>query len=933
MAGEDAPDDEEDMLNGMVATSRQYDEDVFGMMLVQDEQKEDMAHVLSNVPTFTNFALQFAEPTMPSKEEINFESVSSVRSQTLYSHIGSRPSARVRVRVWLRFTTRVLQLRCSQVIKDLILFTTHDDITDPMLREGIPHPKRQMLLREQHILAFAIKCVALPFNAKIFSSEDLDHPSKRVKGPSAELHMMGCLAMRLCRHIIRESEPTKLFTLRGRGGHDGDMGCASQVADVVTEIFTDNEHVDKVDDSSITRFIELIRTAGRKQQYVDFLIVLCKCNGKAVRPNQNRVAKFLVGEAPELLLKLVVSGGVLQVSGDTKYFPALKAHAGESSHAEMPLDEWLKTAGSETIKYFERCAALFSAMVEGRNQFTSALIKKHMPYEMLLALVKNPAISNDLKNASISAEFVGKPDQSFEVDFSFDSSLSLRTLVMSAALSGLIRHLYIDNEPHELMARLNSIRIWKNIETAAESMRLSTRLTMGKGIDFERFEELEDFTMSHVRNFVQQDAREIGKNLLVIQLLRLLMAMIQMGFVTTFELVPMLPVLLGILDGREDVVGENAEAEERYQIKRNKKVDTLVLMECKLVVCEILQLVCTIRLDLELDPSWQEYENDVDIPHRKEDNAGDDDDDTEADASCNCFPCFSSPKALGYAQLKSKKPADVRHIRVALFRELDTILKLDPTKEELTALTLSTNVNLATVAKEALAFSPPPLEPVLTDIVRYNYPPLVDAALSLLYEHSRQASKLCNAGFKTQLLLKPMMKLSVLLRKLGRLSSRRRLIEDEPYTAAYVMGQLTAQCYEAANEGEGVARSVALTARTKTDHTAGMYLRPIGKCTVTFESDVIEMTCKGLGDGEETRGVMPYDKLQILNTVYTVSKVDSTRTRVTLTEPVSLPEFMVDSKKRISRPSTKKSASKLIMNDLRNDVWVLLVYAYPSQIF
>lgn len=63
-------------------------------------------------------------------------------------------------------------------------------------------------------------------------------------------------------------------------------------------------------------------------------------------------------------------------------------------------------------------------MVEGRNQFTSALIKKHMPYEMLLALVKNPAISNDLKNASISAEFVGKPDQSFEVDFSFDSLLA-----------------------------------------------------------------------------------------------------------------------------------------------------------------------------------------------------------------------------------------------------------------------------------------------------------------------------------------------------------------------------------------------------------------------------------------------------------------------------------------------------------------------------
>ena len=106
--------------------------------------------------------------------------------------------------------------------------------------------------------------------------------------------MCGCVCVWLCvggavcgavyggdRHGPRQR-------LRCATAHHLRWGCTAraQVADVVTEIFTDNEHVDTVQSASINLFIDNIRKAGRKPQYVDFLSVLCRCNGRAVRTNQ-----------------------------------------------------------------------------------------------------------------------------------------------------------------------------------------------------------------------------------------------------------------------------------------------------------------------------------------------------------------------------------------------------------------------------------------------------------------------------------------------------------------------------------------------------------------------------------------------------------------------------------------------------------------------
>ena len=76
-----------------------------------------------------------------------------------------------------------------------------------------------------------------------------------------------------------------------------------------------------MDDETVQRFVSLLRQQARLARFVNFLIVLCQCGGKAVRPNQWRVCRLLCERSPELLLNLSLRGGRVMVSGDPRYFP------------------------------------------------------------------------------------------------------------------------------------------------------------------------------------------------------------------------------------------------------------------------------------------------------------------------------------------------------------------------------------------------------------------------------------------------------------------------------------------------------------------------------------------------------------------------------------------------------------------------------------
>ena len=134
------------------------------------------------------------------------------------------------------------------------------------------------------------------------------------------------------------------------------------------------------------------------------------------------------------------------------------------------------------------------------------------------------------------------------------------------------------------------------------------------------------------------------------------------------------------------------------------------------------------------------------------------------------------------------------------------------------------------------------------------------------------------------------------LRRLNRLTRRRKLFGEELYQAALLMGQLTMHCYEegtvAGMGGKSAAGRSATskrsgkTSRTKTDHTAGVYLQLVGRVKVTPGSKKAIFAQR---DGTlAERSLRKGERLQVCGKMYVVANWAELDDEITFAEPFAL---------------------------------------------
>lgn len=229
-----------------------------------------------------------------------------------------------------------------------------------------------------------------------------------------------------------------------------------------------------------------------------------------------------------------------------------------------------------------------------------------------------------------------------------DQKLHEQHLTISAQFATVARALYVDNEPHQVtlyqhaalaasghagvasashlpfacqlfcdcmnlygapldgvqvMTRVNTIRQWDYIAVAAASGKLSSRLITNIEIEWDQFDELKDFISGYLqRHAVGQIATHLGENRMSLELIKLVYSLLELGFYTSKEVATLLPTLLDSLDGTRDRVGVSAaeDPRERYRQIQTIRVSTVDVIECKLWLCKVLQLVVTMRLDIRL---------------------------------------------------------------------------------------------------------------------------------------------------------------------------------------------------------------------------------------------------------------------------------------------------------------------------------------------
>ena len=147
------------------------------------------------------------------------------------------------------------------------------------------------------------------------------------------------------------------------------------------------------------------------------------------------------------------------------------------------------------------------------------------------------------------------------------------------------------------------MRAWGSVDAAARSGKLASRLTTRSEVQWSAFDALKSCALEWFSGFERQVATQVDENTMMLQLLRLVHALVQSGFYTSGQISSFVPTLVRVLDGRLDRVGlqrEGERADLRYGRHKTSMCDTVVIMESKVWACKVLELVCVMRLDIRL---------------------------------------------------------------------------------------------------------------------------------------------------------------------------------------------------------------------------------------------------------------------------------------------------------------------------------------------
>lgn len=334
----------------LLATLDKHDTDVFGMAPVCEDEVDDLLYTKTQAISMRAFFSKLAEYDGPEE------------------------------------ATDIMEPLVG-IVSDLIVFVTDTDEVDPLKREGVPILSRQIMLREQGVLDLATLSLTVPFHTA-FSRSKFDAAAHESLPWSRALKSAIVLCMCLCRHILRDCVTNKLQAISFVPLLQENLGKGLRVAETLREVFADNaEMLDCATDEIVSRFVHLIREVGRDVHFLEFLIVLCQCDGKAVRPNQWRVCRLLVQEAPELLFRLCLRGSTVCVSGDPRFFPAFE------SSPELELSQWLSITTPSNAAYFEYMMELFALLVRGRNLKNVEAVQGLLPYNLVEAAITSPELN------------------------------------------------------------------------------------------------------------------------------------------------------------------------------------------------------------------------------------------------------------------------------------------------------------------------------------------------------------------------------------------------------------------------------------------------------------------------------------------------------------------------------------------------------------
>nr|XP_022345635.1 inositol 1,4,5-trisphosphate receptor type 3-like isoform X6 [Crassostrea virginica] len=448
--------------------------------------------------------------------------------------------------------------------------TALGELSRYMIVDGQPEKNRQKLMRNLRIVELLIYLLQIPFRG----SDDQFHLTKIFVEAYNVLYT----------YLMGDSRKNELyiakyidFFLSQFELKEGQIGL--NAAHMVMELIKDNRKiVDRISHEHIDKFIELLQR-DKNHRYLDLLAVLCVCDGVSIPDNQIYITQVWLMKGnrqncvhyTDLGQKIGKEPGVVYVSTN-------------QGRKWVELAEFAMNRNNEEYLFLEHQLELFGDLCHGQNDFSIKVITQELNY-----LTWEEAFT------CLSDERL--PDK------------------LRSQYCDLIITMFVDiGANHSVIDRVKLSYIYDEIDSyevlQGEPQFSPDEIDHSHSMTYQVFPTLSDWISSFLKNNSDMTASNIGNNMLVKQVLRLVHYLVSFGFYYKPEdIKKLLEPLMSLIDGRNDkpypnVTGKDAEdvlrvfrAKERFQ--RSTETTAVVMAKCQAL--EVLNLFFNYIFNLRLE--------------------------------------------------------------------------------------------------------------------------------------------------------------------------------------------------------------------------------------------------------------------------------------------------------------------------------------------
>jgi hypothetical protein len=588
----------------------------------------------------------------------------------------------------------------------------------------VPNLAMQNLLREQNIADVLVAILA-----RIFKNFKTEEEIDSFKAQSENFGFLNVckLSYGLLRHLAIENSSNRAYLSKYVPFMFSQVGLSIKAAATLMELFKDNfDLATNITEATMTRcFID--RLAERPVlRYIQFLGVLCECQGAPLSKNQDFIARSLISDRPDMFLPLKAS----KLPDGSSY---IEVRVPTKNHFRwLGLTELIDTFSpqSKVMTYLVESVELLSQLCLGGNPITCSLIAAQITPSMINACLQHDALAPALR-----ASFCRLLLNMILADKDISKSVSFLnyTRLWSDIHKEYLKHLASEGSSSKAPS-LTPTRSSSSISTSTggvPSIRKGARISSRKvafAFPASELQTIKSFILSHLKK-VAENSQGPGSdvNRLTAAVTELTRHLFSFGCFSQEDILVLVPLLLQV--SRSHSFGPTYlyfEPEEKVHLNISpfeKSPLTRHIMDFKLSIGQILDMACDYRTNSRLTQSLVLYKRTLEQPSKKSPSA------------------TSSPR--GDTHSSSNESFGIGGV----FDQIGSALRNMIAQESIPD-TLESILDLMAMDTETYV-------PILSDFILHDQPNLATLGSRLLVRHYSQKQELLDALYNVQILVDP----------------------------------------------------------------------------------------------------------------------------------------------------------------------------------